>query len=60
MFAYLKLFACDDCYKGIVGKFGQALEVMAWEANTLGYCEALLCNVKFYYMGFALDILGRF
>ena len=32
MFAYLKLFACDDCYKGIVGKFGQALEVMAWGA----------------------------
>ena len=47
----------DDCYKGIVGKICQALEVMAWEANTSGYCEALLCNVKFYYIGFALDIL---
>lgn len=46
--------------KELLVKFGQALEVMAWEANTLGYCEALLCNVKFYYMGFALDILGRF
>ena len=57
----LKLFVCDDCYKGIVGKICQALEVMAWGGgNTLGYCEALLCNVKFYYIGFALDILGRF
>lgn len=26
----LKLFACDDFYKGIVGKICQALEVMAW------------------------------
>lgn len=38
----LKLFACDDFYKGIVGKICQALEVMAWGGggNTLGYCEA--------------------
>ncbi len=27
--------------KELLVKFGQALEVMAWEANTLGYCEAL-------------------
>ena len=44
--------------KELLVKFGQALEVMAWGGgNTLGYCEALLCNVKFYYIGFALEIL---
>lgn len=26
--------------KELLAKFGQALEVMAWEAIHLGYCEA--------------------
>ena len=26
--------------KELLVKFGQALEVMAWGGNTLGYCEA--------------------
>lgn len=45
--------------KELLVKFGQALEVMAW-GQIHRNCEALLCNVKFYYIGFALDVLWRF
>ena len=38
--------------KELLVKFGQVLEVIAWEAkaweaNTLGYCEVLLCRFCF-------------